>query len=152
LLTYFPGHPDCAAERERFNRETVQEYIDIRDFLILHYHATERDDSKFWNTCRTQEPPPSLVEKLAMFRSSGRVIRNHNELFTETSWLAVLTGQGIAAGGHHPAADLLSDAEARERLDHIAQVVASNAAAMPSQAQFLEMIGGAIDPQDIVRA
>ncbi|HEY7808353.1 MAG TPA: tryptophan halogenase family protein [Croceibacterium sp.] len=145
LMTLFPSREFGAAEIERYNELTEREYVDIRDFLVLHYCAVERDDTAFWDYCRNLEPPEGLREKLAMFRSSGRVFREHEELFTETSWLSVLVGQGIAPGGYHPVADILSDAETLERLAHIREVVARTAAQMPTQEAFLEMNGSAID-------
>ena len=79
-----------------------------------------------------------------MFRSSGRVFREHEELFTETSWLSVMVGQGIKPGGYHPAADLLPDAETLERLRHIREVVLRTAEQMPTQEDFLAANGSAI--------
>jgi len=146
LMTLFPTREFKASEIERYNAMTVQEYVDIRDFLVLHYSATERDDSEYWNYCRNIEPPEGLTEKLAMFRSSGRVFREHNELFTETSWEAVLIGQGIEPGGYHPAADLLSDAETLKRLASIRSTLARAVEQMPTQEAFLQANGGAIDP------
>ena len=146
LMTLFPTRELKASEIERYNAMTLQEYVDIRDFLVLHYSATERDDSEYWNYCRNIEPPEGLAEKLEMFRSSGRVFREHNELFTETSWEAVLVGQGIEPGGYHPAADLLSDAETLKRLASIRSTVARAVEQMPTQEAFLQANGGAIDP------
>ena len=146
LMALFPTRAFEPVVVERYNREAVQDYVDIRDFLVLHYSATERDDSAFWNYCRNLEPPDGLKEKLAMFRASGRVFREHNELFTETSWLSVMVGQGIAAGGYHPAADLLPDEETLQRLRHIREVVARTAGEMPTQDEFMRAQGSAIDP------
>jgi tryptophan halogenase len=146
LMTLFPTRGFGPREIERYNRQTVQEYVDIRDFLVLHYMATERDDSEYWNYCRNIAPPEGLAEKLAMFRSSGRVFREHNELFTETSWEAVLVGQGIEPGGYHPAADLLHDDETLRRLTSIRGTIAQTVAQMPTQEEFLQARGGAIDP------
>jgi tryptophan 7-halogenase len=137
LMTLFPTREFRSREIERFNREATQDYHEIRDFLILHYKATERNDTPFWDYCRTLEPPPGLADKLEMFRSSGRVFREHNELFTETSWLSVMVGQGIKAGGYHPAADLLPDAETIQRLNNIRSAIHDTANAMPTQADFL---------------
>jgi len=147
LLTLFPSKGFGEAEITRYNKLTLREYVDIRDFLVLHYKATERDDSDFWNYCRTLEPPEGLKEKLAMFRSSGRVFREHEELFTETSWLSVLVGQGIEAGGYHPVADMLEDKETLSRLQHVREVVRNTAEQMPLQQEFLEKMGGAIAPE-----
>jgi tryptophan halogenase len=137
LMSLFPTRRFDQAEIDRFNALTTREYVDIRDFLVLHYKATERDDSPFWNHCRTLEPPAGLAEKLRMFRLNGRVYREHEELFTESSWLAVMEGQGIEAGGYHPAADLLPDEETLQRLSHIREVIAGTAAMLPTQTEFL---------------
>jgi tryptophan halogenase len=145
LMTLFPNRAFGQAEIDRYNALTVREYVDIRDFLVLHYCAVERDDTAFWDYCRNIEPPEGLAGKLAMFRSSGRVFREHEELFTETSWLSVMVGQGIPAGGYHPVADLLADAETLQRLEHIRGVVRRGAEQMPTQEAFLEMNGSAID-------
>jgi tryptophan halogenase len=141
LMSLFPTRGFEQAEIDRFNAMTEREYLDIRDFLVLHYKATERDDTPFWNYCRTLEPPPGLRDKLDMFRLNGRIYREHEELFTESSWLAVMEGQGIEAGGYHPAADLLPDDETLRRLDHIREVIASTAAMLPTQTEFLRRNG-----------
>jgi tryptophan 7-halogenase len=141
LMTLFPTRAFHQVEIDRYNHESVREYLDIRDFLVLHYKATERDDSSFWDYCRTLPPPPGLADKLAMYRAGGRIFREHNELFTETSWLAVMAGQGVQAGGYHPAADLLPDAETLTRLRHIRDVIADTAQALPTQDEFLRAHG-----------
>jgi tryptophan halogenase len=141
LMTLFPTRQFDETEIERFNAQTVKEYVDIRDFLVLHYKATERSDSDFWNYCRTLDPPDGLADKLAMFRSNGRVFRENNELFTETSWLAVMVGQGIETAGYHPAADILPDDETLRRLAHVREVIAQTASVMPTQEEFLRHHG-----------
>ena len=146
LMALFPTTSFSQTEIDRFNFESVRDYVDIRDFLVLHYKATERDDSEFWRYCRTLPPPGGLAEKLAMFESSGRVIREHNELFTETSWLAVMAGQGVEPRSYHPVAQMLDDEETLRRVGHIREVIASAVAQMPTQDEFLARIGGAIDP------
>ena len=137
LMTLFPTRDIRQVEIDRYNKEVEREYTDIRDFLVLHYKATTRDDSPFWDYCRTLPPPEGLQAKLDMFRANGRIFREHEELFTETSWLAVMVGQGIEAGAYHPAADLLPDQETLTRLKHIREVVAATADALPTQFEFL---------------
>ena len=139
LMSLFPTRRFDHAEINRFNAMSVREYVDIRDFLVLHYKATERNDTPFWDYCRTLPPPEGLAAKLEMYQLNGRIFREHEELFTETSWLAVMAGQGIEAGGYHPAADLLPDEETLRRLAHVRHVVASTAQGMPLQSEFLRM-------------
>ncbi|VVT01156.1 tryptophan halogenase family protein [Erythrobacter sp. EC-HK427] len=150
LMTLFPTRDFGEAERARYNRLCAQDYLDIRDFLVLHYRATERDDSDFWNYCRTLDPPDGLLEKLEMYRSSGRVFREHNELFTETSWLSVMAGQGLVAGGYHPAVHLMDDAEVLRRLAHIREVIGNTVAQMPSQREFFQRHGSAMREEALV--
>jgi tryptophan halogenase len=143
LMTLFPTRRFDELEIERYNRLTVQEYVDIRDFLVLHYHANERTDSELWRYCRDLSPPEGLAYKLELFGRTGRVIREHEELFTETSWLAVMVGQGAEAQDYHPAADILPDSETLQRLAHIRDVVAQTAAMMPMQNDYLKQQGSA---------
>jgi len=145
LLTLFPTRDIRQVEIDRYNAQVEREYVDIRDFLVLHYKATRRDDSPFWDYCRTLPPPEGLAAKLDMFRANGRIFREHEELFTETSWLSVMVGQGIEAGAYHPAADLLPDEETLTRLKHIREVVAGTAAELPTQAEFLRRHGSMSD-------
>jgi len=145
LMSLFPTRNFDQVEIDRFNAKTEEEYIDIRDFLVLHYMATERNDTPYWDYCRNIAPPAGLAEKLAMFRANGRIYREHEELFTENSWQAVLIGQGIKAGGYHPAADLLADEETLTRLGNIRRVVANTADQLPTQREFLRQNGSNSD-------
>lgn len=152
LLALFPDSGFSTVEIDRFNAETAREYLNIRDFLVLHYSASERDDSEFWRYCRHLEAPDGLAEKLEMFRSSGRIFRENNELFTEDSWLSVMLSQGIMPQAYHPAAYMLDDQETRTRLAHIRDVIRHTADQLPTQDAFLRQIGGAIEAAEYLTA
>ena len=121
-----------------FNRLTAKEYEKIRDFLVLHYHATARDDSEFWNYCRTMSVPDSLTEKMELFRMNGQIFREDDELFTETSWAAVMMGQGIAMHGHNAMADTLDQPATRKELDEIEASIRYLVQHMPGHGEFLQ--------------
>ncbi|MCH8615428.1 tryptophan 7-halogenase [Sphingomonas sp. SM33] len=106
LLELFPEKDIADADRDEFNRVIDLEYDRIRDFLILHYHATERTDSEFWNYTRTMVIPDSLAEKLELFRRRGRVVKYREGVFLEASWIAVYLGQRIYPEDHDLRADL----------------------------------------------
>lgn len=91
-------------QADAFNRLTGKEYQRIRDFLILHYKATRRDDSPFWDYCRTMDIPETLAEKIGLYQTNGQIFREEDELFMETSWVAVMEGQGIRPQGLNPIA------------------------------------------------
>lgn len=93
------------AQRSTYNRLTIREYERIRDFLILHYKVTRREDSDFWRRCRAMKVPDTLAERIEIFRANGQIFREEDELFTATSWAAVMMGQGIRMEGTSPMAD-----------------------------------------------
>ena len=125
-------------QEDSFNRLTGKEYERIRDFLILHYNATSRDDSEFWNYCRTMRVPDSLTEKIALFRHNGQIFREDDELFTETSWAAVMMGQGITMGGHNAMADSLEEPKTANEIDAIEQSIRYVVQHMPAHGDYLK--------------
>ena len=137
LLTMFPDRNFNQADTDRYNRIMTTDYEEIRDFLVLHYHATERDDSPFWNYCRNMKVPERLAEKMRVFRSHGRCFRENEELFNDTSWFAVMHGQLMKAQSYDPVADVMSLDETRSRLAHIREAVANSADYMPKQRDFI---------------
>lgn len=126
------------AQEDAFNRLTGREWARIRDFIVLHYKATERDDSDFWNYCRTMSIPDSLEEKIALFRLNGQIFREEDELFTETSWAAVMMGQGIRMEGHNPMADRLGGAALEAEIDGIEKSIRYLVEHMPEHGQYLK--------------
>lgn len=137
LLSNFPDSRFAEAERARYNRLMIEESELIRDFLILHYHATDRSDTPFWDYCRTMAIPERLAEKMRVFESSGRCFREHDELFNDTSWFAVMVGQGMRWQRHDPVVELMSEADTRARLAHIAGAVEKSVEYMPDHGDYI---------------
>ncbi|MCR2832800.1 tryptophan halogenase family protein [Parerythrobacter lacustris] len=124
-------------QEDSFNRLTAKEYNRIRDFLILHYNATARDDSEFWNYVRTMPVPETLTEKIELFRANGQIFREEDELFTETSWAAVMMGQGIQMAGHNPVADSMTPATIKGELDEMEKSIRFLVENMPLHGEYL---------------
>ncbi|HEU4653513.1 MAG TPA: tryptophan halogenase family protein [Steroidobacteraceae bacterium] len=137
FMTLFPNRKYSEAEVDQFNRISAWEYECIRDFLILHYNATERADSPFWKHCKTMSIPDSLKRKLKIFRAHGRVFRENNELFNDTSWFAVMIGQNVPSESYDPLVDALTEAEIRERMQSIRRAIAKSAEVMPTHEEFI---------------
>jgi tryptophan halogenase len=137
LLTMFPDkHFDPALIAE-YNRQTRFEYERTRDFIALHYNATERDDTAFWRQCATMALPEGLAHRIELFRQSGHIFRDGEELFTPTGWLQVMIGQGIVPQRHSPLADGLPQAQLGEFLGNIRTLVDRAVASMPGHADFI---------------
>jgi tryptophan halogenase len=137
LVALFPDRRFNPAERDEYNRQMQDVFEDVRDFIVLHYKATRRDDSAFWNYCREMDVPDTLAGKLELWRSKGRLFREGRELFGTASWVAVLLGQGIVPEGQEPATDAIDPAFAGDALDKMHQSYRSMAEHMPTHADFI---------------
>ncbi|KZE12079.1 tryptophan halogenase [Sphingomonas hankookensis] len=140
LIEHFPGQQVAPVDRDGFNAAIDAEYDRIRDFLILHYHATTRDDSPFWSHVRTMAIPETLADKLALWRGSAQVSKYSHGLFLEPSWVAVYLGQGVVPDGWDPRADLPDAAGLDRALGSLARAIADRVAAMPTHDAALERL------------
>ncbi|WP_343033337.1 tryptophan halogenase family protein [Altericroceibacterium indicum] len=142
LLELFPDGSLSEVERCEFNRIVNLEYDRVRDFLILHYHATQRNDSEFWNYVRTMPIPASLEEKITLFKQRGRVMQYREGAFLEPSWIAVYLGQGIVPQFYDQRADGPDAATLTNAIDGLRNELQATVNTMPDQRDYLTMIGG----------
>jgi tryptophan halogenase len=137
LTAFFPHAGFDATDIEEFNAHSAFEFEKIRDFLILHYHATERTDTPFWNYVRTMDVPESLKRKMALFQANGRIFRQNEELFAEPSWIQVMIGQRWMPQGYHALVDGVSAEEAVRHVETVRGVIANCVRAMPTHEEFI---------------
>jgi tryptophan halogenase len=145
LLQLFPADGICAEDVVEYNRQSTAEIEHIRDFIILHYHVTQRTDSAFWRGCREMAIPAGLRHRIELFRETGRVFRIDNELFAENSWIQVMLGQGILPRQHHPVADLMGDAELTRFLGDIRARVQRTVKQLPAHQAYVDSYCRAAD-------
>lgn len=142
LLQHFPDKGFSPANIEIYNRRVGREVEHVRDFVILHYHATQRRDSDFWRHVADQPIPDSLAEKIEAFRDRGLLYAlTPDEYFQPTSWLAVMQGQGIEARGHNPLYDLGSLDRLAEQFTRMQAGFARAAEALPMHDDHLRQAG-----------
>jgi tryptophan halogenase len=144
LIELFPIGRIRDCDRNEFNRMVDLEYDRIRDFLILHYHATTRDDSDFWNHVRTMEVPDSLAEKIELWRHAGRVQKYSQGLFLEPSWIAVYIGQNILPKTWDQRADAFEVQGLARAMDKLRGQIEQAARAMPEHDEFIRRRNAAI--------
>ena len=137
LLALFPDRRFNPAERDEYNRQVQDVFEDVRDFIVLHYKATRRDDSEFWNYCRTMDLPDKLAAKLELWRSRGRLFRDGQELFGPASWVAILLGQGIVPEDEDPMVTTVDPAMAADIIDKMHLSYRGMAEQMPVHAEFI---------------
>ena len=143
LVELFPDRGFDAANIAEYNRVVCKEYDLIRDFLILHYKLTQRDDTEFWRACAAMEVPDSLTHKMELFKSGGRLFRDPEDLFRESSWVQVMVGQGLVPEGWHRRADRLNDNQLSDFMGSVKQLIANTVDPLPEHAAFVERMVGA---------
>lgn len=142
LIELFPdGATIEAADRDEFNRLVDMEYDRVRDFLILHYNATTRDDSAFWDHVRTMTLPDTLEGKMELWREAGRIEKYSEGLFYDASWIAVYLGQGLLPERHDPRAALPKASQVSGALSNLHNAISSEVAKMPNHRAYLEQQG-----------
>jgi tryptophan halogenase len=137
LVTYFPTRNFDPLSIDEYNRATRVEWEGIRDFIVLHYCATERDDTEFWKYCSAMEVPESLQRVIDHFRNAGRFAGPAHNLFTKSSWFAVFMGQFVEPRGYHPLVDSRGDVDAAAYFATITDWVDRTVDGMPEHGEFI---------------
>jgi tryptophan halogenase len=127
LLEHFPDRGLAPGNIAAYNAAIAEEIERIRDFIILHYCLTERDDTTFWRDCRAMEVPASLAERIELYRETGRIRPRAGELFTDLSWFYVLEGMGVRPRRHDPLIDIVPAPQLDEILRRLATETADAA-------------------------
>jgi tryptophan halogenase len=146
LLALFPDKNFSAVEIDEYNRLMTASFEQIRDFLVLHYKATERDDSELWNYCRNMSIPDSLQRKLDLFAGRGRVFRYEDELFSVTSWVAVLLGQSAWPKAYDEIVNSMTSAELADVMQKMQAQIAGTAQKIPLQQEYIDRFCAARGP------
>ena len=138
LVELFPTDGVRQSDIDEYNLQTRDAIEVVRDFIILHYHVTNRDDSAFWRGCRDMAVPPLLAHRIQHFRDTARIMLRQGELFAENSWVQVMLGQGILPASHHPITRNMDDRALGEFLSGIRKDVARTLMKLPSHQQFID--------------
>ena len=138
LVQMFPYDGIREPDVNEFNRQMKFEIDNVRDFIILHYHVTNRTDTEFWRQCRDMSIPDSLKHRIELFKGSGRVFKVPTELFGENSWIQVMLGQGLEPEQYHPIVNMMSDEELKKFLTGIHGSVGKLVDQLPEHQRFID--------------
>jgi len=137
LIKSFPSKDFDVSTENEFNERMQYNYKEARDFLILHYKATEREDTEFWKYCKNMEIPQELKHRMDLFKERGYVSYNKTDLFSEHSWLAVYFGQGIIPNKYDPRVDNVSKQEIARFLASVKDEVRESVNSMSTHNEML---------------
>ena len=138
LMQMFPYDGIRQPDVDEFNSQMRFEIDNVRDFIILHYHVTERTDTPFWRQCRDMDIPDSLKHRIELFKQAGRVFKVPTELFGENSWIQVMLGQGLTPEQYHPIVNMMSDDELSQFLTGIHAATDGFVNQLPQHQRFID--------------
>ncbi|MCA0976832.1 tryptophan 7-halogenase [Qipengyuania flava] len=141
LFALFPDNPISPIERDEYNRGMADLYEDIRDFIILHYKATQRNDTEFWRYVRNMTVPDSLSRKMELWQLHGRVFRENAELFAADSWIAVMLGQNLWPSNYDPITETLDAQKIGFAMQEMRKAYGETAGKLPLHENFLRQSG-----------
>jgi Tryptophan halogenase/Family of unknown function (DUF6445) len=148
LIQMFPANGICQSDIDEYNRQTRWAIEHIRDFIILHYHVTNRQDVQFWRNCRDMAVPELLAHRIQLFKDTARVCLSPDELFADNSWIQVMMGQGILPTGHHPVTKLMDNSTLTEFLGEIRKDAARSLMKLPKHQEYVRRFCGAAKVAD----
>jgi tryptophan halogenase len=137
LMEFFPNRQMDSAYSDEFNRVMKMEIERVKDFLILHYNATERNDTEFWQYVANMPLPDDLQHKMDLFKSTGHVVKYQEGLFLEPSWVAVYLGQRIQPQAIDARVSTYSQAQVESVLSNFKLKIDDAVSAMPSHLQAI---------------
>lgn len=137
LIQLFPHNGFAQHLEQEYNKQSELEFEQIRDFLVLHYAVNERTDSPFFNDMRNLTLPDSLQHKIALFKETGSLVREQNDLFLESSWLQVMVGQGIIPRDYHGLVNSMPDEKLQSMLTNLLAIKQEPIAQLPSHDQYI---------------
>ena len=137
FLRFFPDRECAPAHIKEYNRRMIADYEEIRDFIVLHYATTEREDTPFWRWCKNMELPTSLHERIELFKAHGVLREGNDELFRSASWQSVFEGMGIRPKNYCPRVDNLDYAAVQITMKQAAEMIEDIVLKLPTHDEFL---------------
>jgi len=138
LVQQFPFSGISEAIANHYNEQAERELEKIRDFIVLHYKLTERDDSDFWRARRDMPVPDTLSQRIALFRENGLVYQASDDLFRVDSWLQVMMGQRLKPKGYHHMGHMMTDDQLTRALGGLQASIAQAVSKLPKHQDFID--------------
>jgi tryptophan 7-halogenase len=138
LLEHFPDLGFDQANIDSYNRELIEECERVRDFIVLHYWRTQRNDTPLWQYCQSMAVPDSLRERLEVYEGTGRIRVRSGELFTDLSWFYIFEGLGVRPAAYDPLLDVVPEDRLRGILTSLASATAAVLDKAPSHDSYFK--------------
>lgn len=140
LLMLFPDKNFHQGVIDEFNEMTKLEYERVRDFIVLHYHLTKRDDSEMWRYVRNMSIPDTLSQKIKLYKERGHLVKYRWEIFQPASWVALYAGNNVLPSVYDPRVDTYDIDYMEKSLSAMKKSIQSNVADLPSHNEFIKSL------------
>ncbi len=137
LLRFFPDRDFEPALAAEYNRRMIADYEEIRDFIVLHYCTSQRDDTPFWREVGAVALPDSLKARMALFQASAVLPDGVDDMFRAPSWQSIMEGMGVRPRRYQQLVDTVPYAVISQTLDQSAPILKAQVAGLPSHGAFL---------------
>ncbi|HWY16543.1 MAG TPA: tryptophan halogenase family protein [Rhizomicrobium sp.] len=137
LIKLFPDRDCGPLVSEDYSRRMRFGFEWIRDFIILHFHATEREDTEFWRYCKHMSIPDTLRVRMEMFQRHGRILINPGEILGPRPWLTVMYNQGLTPESYPPLTNAYGIGEMRAELAKVRAGIKRTVENMPTHEDFI---------------
>ena len=138
LLEHFPDLGFDQTNIDSYNRELIEECERVRDFIVLHYCLTRRDDAPLWRYCQSMPLPDTLRERIELYKGTGRIRIRAGELFTDLSWFYIFEGLGVRPASYDPLLDVIPEGKLREILGSMASATVAATKGAPSHDSYFK--------------
>lgn len=139
LIELFPTVGFDPVLMRDYDRTMTDAFASIRDFIILHYRLSGRDEP-FWQQMRSQPIPETLAHQIELFAATGEIAIVDDQGFGVPSWAAILFGMGMVPRAYHPLADRQPTAAVRAHFDRGRRMIGSLVSAMPEHRAFIDNV------------
>ncbi|RYY04398.1 MAG: tryptophan 7-halogenase [Gammaproteobacteria bacterium] len=140
LINYFPDMSFDSKKIAEVNRLNEMEYSRVRDFIILHYKANQRNVNDFWKALAAMDVPETLQNKMTAFKKDGTLISYELESFQDASWLSMYNGFKITPEQCIPDANNLDVTKLKQVMEKIKLAIQQGVLHAPTQKEFLSSI------------
>ena len=136
LLDHFPDLSFDPVNIAHYNSQVIEEFDRVRDFIVLHYCATKRDDTEYWRRCQQIQLPQDLAERMDMYRRTGRIFQRRHEVFVELSWFFIMHGMGLLPQSYDPLVDASDWGKVQQVMTGMRRRIAEEVARCPTHDSF----------------
>ena len=114
---------------EDYNRVTLDELTNVRDYQALRYALSDRSEGAFWENVAKAKRPEPLQDRIDLFRGFGRFTRGDHQMIRQANWISSFLNFGFWPSSYDPLADMIDEKRMKADLEQFRNDVQTAAGA-----------------------